>query len=438
MGSFLLSTGRFLRDFLVGLLLWGYAALVVFTWHVAFRTPDWAVLIRVAASIFDDLVWIPFGVIIWRQAADDLFRVIRRGMKNPPHARLLLLTAALLFVALFSDAAFRLLLIPLAVTSAFIVRAFIVSRDDLHLSGRVLPLAVIAALTIGHYRTQMIPHTGLTPLGPTIKVMSYNILLEGARKDRYRIVDSIRKENPDIVCCIEFNLETDRELFDRELGSLYPYAIESDRTKGMKSGGIIYSKYPMIRKNLTEGKTRKNDTDNGSNTVFAEIDIDGRRVNVVNYHLKTVGHYIEYIADKKPFGIREKILWAAKYEVKNDSIKYAEAQSLVRTVSAFSGPTILCGDLNDTPNSRAFLTIRKNFRNTFSEKGYGIGATFGEARIREKLAWIPFASFLARDVIRIDHIFISPGLETVSSYVPGGTGGSDHKPVVSVIALDTP
>lgn len=438
MRRFILTSVRILRDFLISILLWTYAGLVVFTWHVAHLTPDWAVLLRVAASILNDLVWAPLGIIAWGAAAHSLLRIFRGKGRVLYSDAAGCAAAAILFHLISPDVAFRLLFLPLLTVTAMTVRNLFSPRGEPHLIGRIVPLALVALLCTGHYRFQMIPQKTEAVSGTTLKVMSYNIFLNGGREDRRRVIDTILTTNPDVVCCIEFNVQGDRALFDRGLGALYPYALASDAPKNSKSGAIIYSKYPMMRKVIPDSSIWKNGWEGRVSVIFAELEVNGRRVNLINYHLKSVGHYIEYIADKKQFTLREKIIWAAKYEEKNDHEKFAQAASLVETASSFPGPTILCGDLNDTPNSRAFLTILRRYRNTFSEKGWGLGATFGEHRIREKLALIPFVPLLARDVLRIDHIFVSRDLKVVSSSVLGKTRGSDHKPVVSVINISKP
>jgi endonuclease/exonuclease/phosphatase family metal-dependent hydrolase len=39
-------------------------------------------------------------------------------------------------------------------------------------------------------------------------------------------------------------------------------------------------------------------------------------------------------------------------------------------------PSIFCGDLNDTPNSYAYFTIRGDMQDAFLQKGFGIGRTY--------------------------------------------------------------
>jgi len=75
--------------------------------------------------------------------------------------------------------------------------------------------------------------------------------------------------------------------------------------------------------------------------------------------------------------------------------------------------------------------------NAFSRKGWGLGATFGAEYLRERFA--PKAGSLlarlVRDVLRIDHIFVTPGLDVVSARVVGEAPGSDHKPLVVVVRV---
>ena len=39
-------------------------------------------------------------------------------------------------------------------------------------------------------------------------------------------------------------------------------------------------------------------------------------------------------------------------------------------------PTLLCGDMNDVPNSYTYKTVRGDMQDVFLKKGWGIGRTF--------------------------------------------------------------
>ena len=434
MNPFLLRVGRFFRDFFVAILLWAYAGLVVFTWLIARQTPEWAVLLRVAASVINDLVWIPLGILAWGYAILFLKRLFRRGKGEALILKPAIVVLVVLFHLFFMDAAFKFLFIPLTVSIVAGIHRIIEGRDGFHLLGWYLPLLLVTVLTVLHYQGQMIPGRQTESTADSLKVMSYNIYFDGGHVDRLKVIETVLRENPDIFCCIEFNFLKDGDLFRNSIGSLYPYTLTSDYPKNTKSGSIVFSKFPLKEKHIPDLKKTRQQWNSRISIIFAEVDVNGRTVNLVNYHLKSVGHYIEYVADKD-YALKFKLRWAAKNEAKNDREKAIQAESLVTLMAASTYPTILCGDLNDTPNSRVFQVLQNSYTNAFSDRGWGLGATFGEARIQDNLDLIPFISYVARDLIRIDHIFVSKDIRVHSARVLSDAHGSDHKPVVSIIEL---
>lgn len=419
------------------MLLWTYAGFVLFTWYVARLTPDWAVLLRVSASILNDLIWIPLGIILWSRAF-MLFSGITG--KSPFKSFILsffIVTGISLFVIILPDISFKFLFIPLALTILAFIHALFTRRHG-HpelVSGSILkryvPLSLIILLTVFHYRYQMLPHRIEARSGIDIKVMSYNIYCDGGRADREKAIETIRDEGADVVCCMEFNIITDNEIFSRELGGLYPYKVLSGDPRESKSGAIILSKFPVTVEKLPDNK---GNWSHRIELILAEVDMKGKKIHILNYHLKSVGHYIEYVADKK-LDFKKKMDFAARNEVIFDREKYTQAKYIENLITTSSEPVILCGDLNDTPNSRAFHVLEKKYTNTFSARGWGLGATFGEERMKVKLRNKRFISFLARDVLRIDHIFVTKGMRVISAEVLSGARGSDHKPVVAVVQI---
>jgi endonuclease/exonuclease/phosphatase family metal-dependent hydrolase len=419
------------RDFLVSAFLWTYAGLVLFTWHLARLTPDWAVLLRVSASILNDLIWIPLGIIVWSRMIMLLAGLSGKKARTGRFLSIVIVAGVSAVCILLPDYTFKSLFIPLTVTVVSAIHALFARRSELHIRGRILPLAILIFLTVFHYRFQMLPHTIEARSGRDIKVMSYNIYCDGGSEDRKKVIETIRSEGADVVCCMEFNYHPDNEIFTRELGSLYPYRVIGGDPRFQKNGALILSKYPITMEPLPAIRGKWSSR---ISVILAEIDMKGRKIHIVNYHLKSVGHYIEYVADKK-LDFMKKVDFAAKNEMIFDREKYTQAQYMIDMLPSDSEPAILCGDLNDTPNSRAFRIIQRKFCNTFSEKGWGLGATFGEVRIRSKFRNSALAPHLACDILRIDHIFASKNLRVVSSRVLSGAEGSDHKPVVSVVEV---
>ena len=79
-------------------------------------------------------------------------------------------------------------------------------------------------------------------------------------------------------------------------------------------------------------------------------------------------------------------------------------------------PVLVCGDMNDTPNSYAYGQLAKSLKDAFREKGSGLGSTYA--------GLIPF--------LRIDYIFTSPN-NLVEEFKVVSNSTSDHYPIYTHI-----
>ena len=73
-------------------------------------------------------------------------------------------------------------------------------------------------------------------------------------------------------------------------------------------------------------------------------------------------------------------------------------------------PVIICGDMNDTPYSNAYLRLKDVYQNGFEEKGAGFGITYNGK--------IPF--------LRIDNQFANSRLRFTRFKTRSDLKGSDH------------
>ncbi len=255
MKGILLEIARFTGRFTVSIVLWAYAGLVLFTWHLARQTPDWAVLLRVAASVLNDLVWVPLGVIVWSAVFISVVSALRKRKAFLHVVPVAVATAAIHIV--FLDTAFKLLFIPLMVTGASLVWRAMYRREMLPPLGWLVPLMLVTALTFFHYRSQMIPAFHGTASRDGITIMSYNIFCNGGSEDRKMVIDTIRREQPDVVCCVEFNFSSDLELLDRELLKLYPYSLANDVFETSRRRGDDLLHVPPFGDNYPPARNRK-------------------------------------------------------------------------------------------------------------------------------------------------------------------------------------
>ena len=82
-------------------------------------------------------------------------------------------------------------------------------------------------------------------------------------------------------------------------------------------------------------------------------------------------------------------------------------------------PVIVCGDFNDVPNSYSYNTIGQGLKNTFKEKGSGIGRTFSGISTTQ----------------RIDNIFAADRF-TVKQFLRIPKKLSDHFPIFADVQLE--
>ena len=428
-----LSSGKGFFPAVVNVGLCLYAAIWVFIWFYAYLTPGPAVLVRLAASILSDLIWIPFGFALWFMICNRFLERVLRLKNGLPLflCRIASGAAVTVFFICCYDKAFLCLFIPLTCAVVYLAVSFFSSETVGKNTTRHIPYAFLIFLTVFTYRWQLIPAPAFRNDNGDIKVMSYNIFAHADYEDRLYVFETIKSEFPDVICFMEFNPMRDPNLFKQELGDTYPHMLMGDNlTRWTKSAACIYSKYP-IKKIKVEKISEKGDRH--VNFIFAEMNVHGRNMNIINYHLITVGHRIERAA-RKSFGSKELVDRATVTEAEIDEEKFHQVHYLLDKISTFREPTILCGDLNDTPNSRAYRLLEKQFTNAFSAKGWGLGSTFGERWMKSRFRKIPVLPRFARDVMRIDHIFVSKDIEVVSSRVIDAKG-SDHKPIVTIVRL---
>ncbi len=268
--------------------------------------------------------------------------------------------------------------------------------------------------------------------------MSYNVRnfdlynWSGNKKTRSRIMDLIRKENPDIICFQEFY--TDDEEFHNEeyirdsLGYKYHYLHVTDdkwykNTEHMKWhhllwGLAVFSRYEIVDTGLVRFGEKS-----GNQCIFADLRIDGKPLRIYNTHLQSMHlNYDDYDAIEE-LSENQNTNW---YRVKNifRKMKHAyakradQAKAVHEHVSAHQGQKIVCGDFNDSPVSYSYQTISSGLNDAFVERGKGFGESFNS-----KLGFF-----------RIDFVLPDPSIR-VNSFRSIHRTLSDHFPVVVTLSL---
>jgi endonuclease/exonuclease/phosphatase (EEP) superfamily protein YafD len=149
--------------------------------------------------------------------------------------------------------------------------------------------------------------------------------------------------------------------------------------------------------------------------VFAEVEIEGRRINVVIPHLYPFAfgtatgqgrHDIRTTARRLAYRITATTHWHLR-----------EGTELLRLVGTFRDPTILLGDFNTAPDHPIHWNLRRHLTDCLNAAGKGLASTY--------------TFFLP---VRIDYVYATKSIPVhAASVVP--TTASDHRPVVALLGV---
>ncbi len=265
-----------------------------------------------------------------------------------------------------------------------------------------------------------------------IRVMSWNVELfnilhyKDEPRNKQYMIDLINKYNPDIACfqemvagenklAINYFPDIEKELRFKDY--LYSYRVKDDFDRYHHFGIIVFSKFPIIRK-----QTLVNNP-NSYNSTFQFIDVllGKDTLRVYNIHLqslkfsKTNLNFLD--SGKAPvqgnFFESKNII----SKIKSGVLKRASQADFIKDeIDNSPYPVIVCGDFNDVPVSYAYETIGKGLQNAFVEKGLGISRTFSSIS----------------PTLRIDNIFADKNFKIIQ-YTRIKSTLSDHFPIVADI-----
>lgn len=263
-----------------------------------------------------------------------------------------------------------------------------------------------------------------------IRIMSWNVeqfdILEYRNHPevKQKMFDLINKYDPDIACFQEAVIGENKKSINyfpaikkalKFTDNLYSYTLKDDFDQYHHFGIIVFSKYPIVRKQFIVNKP-----DNYNSTYqFVDIVIRKDTFRIFNVHLQSLKfskenrEYLDKGAGRVTADISESKSIIQK--IKSGFLKRASQAFLIKDeMKASPYPVILCGDFNDVPVSYAYETIGEGMKNAFVEKGSGISPTFSAIS----------------PTLRIDNIFVDPGF-SITQFTRIKKDLSDHYPIVA-------
>lgn len=301
-------------------------------------------------------------------------------------------------------------------------------------------LAIIAGWGQVHVLFGLHPFTHFKISKPegAIRIMQWNVsrwdeMRKKKRTDktyRLKMLDYIKKMDPDILCFQEFFESKDNDLFAPNVSYItnklhYPYhyfVVDMDWWEGHFQHGVaVFSRFPIV--DTARLRYRPVDTARkGESLVRATINVNGRMINVFTTHLQSFGFHEEDYNNiailKSPEDNEGKLVSAGKgliYKFRNAyRERFRQADTVRQQLDLTEHPTIITGDFNDVPNSYTYNTIKGEMQDAFVKKGFGLGRTF----------------FFISPTLRIDYILADKEFDVIQ-YNRDLLPYSDHYPVVA-------
>jgi len=237
---------------------------------------------------------------------------------------------------------------------------------------------------------------------PNLKIVTFNT--KGGKLGQKEIQDYINEQKADII-------------FLQESGPDY----ELDNLKGEYTLPVIcfYSKYKILaRKNVFE---QLSDGDITSQCEQIDLKINGKTYRVFNVHLQSFGVVKDMVKlDGNGNEDEKKMKDLVKRLIPTFKSHQEQVQLIRKSIEQSPYPVIVAGDFNAVPNSYEYYHISDVLKDPFYEVGKGSGTSFHDFKYP----------------LRIDYIFTSKQIKSVSYKVDHSAKLSDHYPVIAEFIIN--
>lgn len=272
----------------------------------------------------------------------------------------------------------------------------------------LLPAAIAGFLWIGSYLPAK--GGGAGNFGPdgTVTLMTYNVM--AGSDDMEDIAAAVLDSGAQVVALQEIGEEVGARLAER-LSATHPYVDFAPCPRCGDWGNLgILSAFPLepLPSNLGGPSER--------NPQVALLRHPRGDVLLVNVHNLSTPRFPQIWPEEIARGLAS---------------RQAVAEAIAELVRQADVPVLAVGDFNTTERSGAYRSLTGAMVDSWRSAGFGFGSTF-HGRAPSSGPWrLAVPSWL----LRIDYVFHSPDLATVSVRAEEWRAASDHRPVTAVLAF---
>lgn len=231
-----------------------------------------------------------------------------------------------------------------------------------------------------------------------LKVVSLNI--KSGDWGREKVYEYLGGQNADVVFVQEYGKEFNVPG--------YQYKVDDYQIVALNS------KLKIIN-------TRKIATMGNGNSFFADIEVNGRIIRLINLYLTPFAFDKKKVKPSEDLETNKtKLKYILKRLVPTFKTHQDEVKDIRQAVEDSPYPVLLAGDFNAVPNSYEYYQIGHGLTDAFVKVGRGSATSFHDYKFP----------------IRIDYLFSSKEIEPVSYRVDRSVKLSDHFPVIATFKVN--
>lgn len=264
----------------------------------------------------------------------------------------------------------------------------------------LLPL-ILLMIGLVWFGPRFAPRPQAAPASATLKVISLNVWVHNRQLD---VTEAwLRAQAADVVLLQEAYHDLPARLRD-----LYPYTLPDPAPRGGQDRQTL-SRYPLVEVEVGNGYQR------------SVVQVDDVLVAVYNVHFGVPFlNEPHYGLTALPYPLSMMIRY-------NEAPRNDQIRAMLARLAEDPLPVVVGGDFNTSDNSAMYPVLAAQLTDSYREVASGMGTTFP---VGSKLpVALPIPPFM-----RIDYLWHTAGLRALDVQV-GPEVGSDHRPLVAVLAL---